>query len=303
MSFLIKYRPEAWSDMVGQEKTVRSLAKAIATKKGNAFLFTGPSGVGKTTAARIAAAELGAVDPLEIDAATFTGIDDMRAITETLPYSMGDAARVVIVDECHALSKPAWQSLLKSLEEPPAFVFWFLCTTEVTKVPATVKTRCLHYSFKPVGLGDLMVFGESIAEKEDLPDDIIEVCAKEANGSPRQLLSNLAVCATAKNRAEAADLLRSAEESEEAVALARVLLNGHGWPETQGVLAKLRDKDAESIRRVVCAYMTSVALKVPKEALVGRATEVLDAFSEPFYNSVGISMVVKACAVLQLSRR
>ena len=114
-SWLTKYRPETWDEVVGHEAVVNSLRQALKRKAGSAFLLTGPSGTGKTTIARIVAREVGC-EPrnlLEIDAATYTGIDSMRQITEALNYApLGDSSiRVIIIDEAHALSAQAWKAL------------------------------------------------------------------------------------------------------------------------------------------------------------------------------------------------
>ncbi len=126
----LKYRPKDFDEVVGQDAVVKSLQQAVKNNAGHTFLFTGLSGVGKTTLARITAATVGCVSSnlIEIDAATHTGVDDMRDVTFSLKYKpIGvGSVKVIIVDECHMLSKSAWNSLLKVLEEPPAWVYWML---------------------------------------------------------------------------------------------------------------------------------------------------------------------------------
>jgi DNA polymerase-3 subunit gamma/tau len=302
MSIITKYRPNVWGDVIGQSSIVRSIQKAIKEDKSHVFLFTGASGLGKTTIARLTSKSLG-VEPanlLELDAATHSSVEDTRAIIETLPYNIGGKKRGILIDEIHAISKSAWESLLKSIEEPPEWVYWFLCTTELTKVPKTIKTRALHYDLKPVGTDDLVDWLDPIAKKEG-GSDFVGLCAAEAKGSPRQALSNLAAVGAAKDEKEARDLLKSAEEDPQVIDLCRALLNNKPWRDVQKLLAGMKDKDAESIRRVVCAYMTSVACSVPKESIAGRAIEVIDAFADPMYASAGISLVVRACGVCCLS--
>jgi DNA polymerase III gamma/tau subunit len=224
----------------------------------------------------------------------------MRAVTANLIYKpLGEGAvKAIIVDEFQGLSKAALQSLLKILEEPPAWVWWFLCTTEPTRIPVNILTRCTRYDLKPVSvsiLGDLL---ESIVEQEKLASidgRIIDLCAKEANGSPRQAIANLTACSAAKNYAEAQELLRSAIESEEAVNLARALVKGAQWEEVWRIVNGLQNINPESVRHVVRAYVLRVALNAKSEAAAGRGLEILDAFSEPFNSSDGLAPLLLAC--------
>jgi DNA polymerase-3 subunit gamma/tau len=213
-SLLKKYRPQTFNTVLGHAAAVRSLEAAIKNKRSHAFMFTGRSGVGKTTLAYITVAALGC-DPdnlVEVDAATHSGVDDMRSVTGGLLYHpLGGSAKAIIVDECHKLSDSAWNSLLKKVEDPPEFAYWVFCTTEPTKVPDTIRSRCLHYDLKPIGYLILVGLVSAVAELEhmNLADGIAGLCAKEAEGSARQALANLGKCADAKSQAEAAELLRS----------------------------------------------------------------------------------------------
>jgi DNA polymerase-3 subunit gamma/tau len=296
-----KYRPENFSEVVGQDVVVRSLELSIDKRTANAYLFSGPSGTGKTTLARLAAEALGCLpqDIQEVNGAVDTGIDEMRGVIETLMYRpLGEGAmKGIIVDECHALSKAAIQALLKIMEEPPSFVLWFLCTTEPTKVPVAIKTRCLAYQLKEVREDDLIALLESTAEAKDVEDDIIALCAKEASGSPRQALSNLGVCLVAADKKEAAELLRSASDSKEAIDLARALINNAGWSEIKAILVALKETSPESVRHVVRAYTTTVVLN-GKGKESESAFAILDAFSTPFNSADGASPLVLACGRL-----
>lgn len=288
-AFATKYRPKTFKEVVGQDAIVTSLQGVLKKRSSKTFLFDGPSGTGKTTLARICASELGckAKDIQEIDAATFTGIDDMRQITGGLMYRpIGGEIKALIIDEAHGLSKAAWGSLLKILEEPPAYVFWFLCTTEAQRVPPTIMTRCARYQLKPVGQGDLIDLLGMVADAEDiLPgktgDSIIKLCAMEAMGSPRQALVNLATCAMAVDRQEASDLLSSAIETTEAVDLAKALLAGTNWAKARELLNGLKGANGESIRQVVRSYITAVALSSTNDKTTHRCMAILEAFSVP----------------------
>jgi DNA polymerase III subunit gamma/tau len=304
-ALITKYRPETFEEVIGQDAVVKSLRNAIENKLGTAYLFTGPSGVGKTTLAYIAAQMLGCAkaDLLDVDAATNTGIEEMRVLMEGLMYRPigSGAVKAVIIDEAHALSKAAITSLLKTLEAPPPWVYWFLCTTEPTKIPKAIQTRCLSYQLRDVRADDLFDLLKGTDEGKDLDEDILNLCVDEASGSPRQALANLGVCMMAEDRDEAAELLRSAVNVPEAIDLARALMRGAGWGELRELLAKMKEKDLspESVRHVVRAYMTSVLLS-PKTRGDGTkdALDILREFSTPFNSSDGLTPLAVACGRL-----
>ena len=302
-----KYRPTEFEDVVGQDSVVRSLKGVLEKGSSQAFLFTGPSGTGKTTLARIVASKMGCAlqDLIEIDAATYTGIDAMREVTAGLVYKPLGAGSIkaIVIDECHALSKQAFQSLLKILEEPPSYVVWLLCTTEPMKVPKAIVTRCVRYDLKPVDPATLAELLVGVVEEEKLDlgktaDDIIDLCASEAEGSPRQALVNLTLCAAAESYADAQKLLRSGVSSAEAVELARALVKGTSWKEVQRLLEGLKDVNPESVRHVVRAYVTKVVLGAKSEAQVSQGLAILDAFAVPFNSSDGVTPIVLACGRL-----
>ncbi len=147
-----KYRPNKFKEVLGQDHIVKVLESSI--KNGNiahAYIFAGSRGTGKTSVARILAKEIGTTpnDILEIDAASNTGVDDIRALNEsvsTLPFE--SKYKVYILDEAHMLSKSAWNALLKTIEEPPKHVIFILATTEANKIPDTIVSRCQTFSFK-----------------------------------------------------------------------------------------------------------------------------------------------------------
>ena len=174
-----KYRPQKLKEVVGQDFTVRTLTNAFAQEKlAHAFLFTGIRGVGKTTIARIIAMGLNCEaenkpianpcgicsnckailqdryeDVLEIDAASNTGVDDVREIISSLKYRPSKGSyKVFIIDEVHMLSNSAFNALLKTIEEPPSFVKFIFCTTEVQKIPITIVSRCQKYNLNRVTL-------------------------------------------------------------------------------------------------------------------------------------------------------
>jgi len=165
-----KYRPQTWEEVIGEEQVVKVLEGAV--KQGNishAYLFSGPRGTGKTSVARILARELGTSlnDLYELDAASNRGIDEVRAIRDsvsTLPYE--SKYKVYILDEVHMLTKDAWNAFLKTLEEPPAHVIFIMATTELEKVPETVISRCQTFVFKAPNQKMLKEFAQNISKLE-----------------------------------------------------------------------------------------------------------------------------------------
>ena len=212
------WRPQTFADVIGQEAVVQTLHNALSAETlGHAYVFSGIRGVGKTTAARLLAkavncekgpapepcgqcvscqeiAEGSSLDVVEIDAATHTGVDNVRELQEMLRYHpTRDRYRVIIVDEVHMLSKSAFNALLKILEEPPSYILWIFATTETHKIPATVLSRCQQLEFRPVPLEKIVERLLAIASEEqfELSRDAASMVARAAQGSVRDALSIL----------------------------------------------------------------------------------------------------------------
>ncbi len=220
----VEYRPDNLDEVIGQDAIVKSLKQKFKSKDiPHAFLFTGGAGCGKTTLARIIGKEVGASGPglMEIDAATNTGIDAWREISAQLQYtSMGkNPNKFVIIDECHRLSGSAWDSLLKIIEEPPSHVFFSLCTTNIKKVPKTIRTRCQEYTLKDVRVDDLRDLLDEVADAEDisLPKGGIELICRQSEGSPRRALTYLSQSAGCTTKEEIADILRTPLDDKEVI--------------------------------------------------------------------------------------
>lgn len=213
-----KYRPAAFADLIGQEAMVRTISNAIANNRiAHAFLLTGIRGVGKTTTARIIARALNCeqgptvspcgacehcrmiaedrhMDVLEMDAASHTGVDDIRALIDTVRYAPASARyKIYIIDEVHMLSGSAFNALLKTLEEPPPHVKFIFATTESRKLPVTVLSRCQRFDLKRIGLDRLVEHLSAIAEKENaaVEPEAVKIVALAAEGSVRDALSLL----------------------------------------------------------------------------------------------------------------
>jgi DNA polymerase-3 subunit gamma/tau len=212
------WRPQRFDDLLGQEAVVQTLTNALRARTfGQAYLFSGLRGVGKTTAARLLAKAVNcsegptaepcgeciscreitdgsSLDVIEMDAATHTGVDDVRELQELLRYHpTRDRFRVIIVDEVHMLSKSAFNALLKTIEEPPPYILWIFATTERLKVPATILSRCQQLEFRPVGTELIRGRLSKIASTEGftLAPSAAAAIAGAAEGSVRDALSLL----------------------------------------------------------------------------------------------------------------
>ena len=292
----LKYRPKNWEDVVGQAGVVKSLRATLKTGGKRSFLFVGPSGTGKTTLARLIARVVGCTGSniLEIDAATYTGIDAMRAVSENTAYkAFGDSPiKVVIIDEAHSLSKQAWQSLLKSVEEPPEHVYWIFCTTEAGKVPKTIETRCAKFTLAPVKSDDLFKLLSRAVQQEGYKttEEVLDVIVRESLGSPRQALTYLEQCSGCKTARDAKELLQRADEEGDAIVLPRSLIKGGlTWQKAMKLLEPLREQSAESIRLMILAYFTTVLFGCKTDDSAGRVLTMMDCFSEPYNTSEGFA--------------
>lgn len=286
-------RPKTLKEVIGQDEVVAALGKIVKSKRvPHCFLFTGPSGVGKTTLARILASLL-KVDSdhgvMEIDAATNTGIEKMRGVLEKLMYrSFSENGRkFLIVDEAHRLSRSAWDSLLKPIEEPPEHVFWAFCTTEPDKVPATIVSRCTSFTLRAVAWDTIADLLNEASEKQDIEieSDILELCARNANGNVRQALVYLEQCKGVESKKEAARLMSTGVGDEkEAIELARMVCKGQGftWPAAMKIVQALKEESPEGIRLVVVNYAASMLFETTKPE---RLLAVLEAFRGPYNQS------------------
>ncbi len=268
MSYLVlarKWRPKRFSELVGQEHVVRALGNALDTGRvHHAFLFTGTRGVGKTTIARIFAKSLNCeqgtsaepcgqcaactdidagryIDLLEIDAASNTGVDDVREVIENAQYMPSRGKyKVYLIDEVHMLSKAAFNALLKTLEEPPGHVKFLLATTDPQKLPVTVLSRCLQFNLKRLDEDQIEGQMTRILAAEEIEADVdaIRQLSRAADGSLRDGLSLLDQAIAYAGGALRSDVVRG-------------MLGSVDRTQVEALLAALRDGDGQQLLRTV----------------------------------------------------
>ena len=214
-----KYRPQDWTAVMGQDHVVTTLTNAIkADRVGHAYLFAGPRGTGKTTMARLLAKAVNCthtdpakrpdnecefckavdknsfLDLIEIDAASNNGVDDVRELREKINFSPSQGKyKIYIIDEVHMLSTPAFNALLKTLEEPPPHAIFVLATTEIHKIPATVLSRCQRHEFRRVPVDEIVTNLKNIIKAENIQadDDALIQIARQSAGGMRDAISLL----------------------------------------------------------------------------------------------------------------
>ena len=251
-----KYRPQKFSDVIGQEHVTRTLQNAIAQERiAHGYIFSGHRGIGKTTVARILAMALNcrsssgsndkpvlepcgvcdscteirngnSVDVIEIDAATNRGIDEIRELREAARYRPArDRYKIYILDEAHQITDAAFNALLKTLEEPPAHVIFMMATTQPEDIPQTIRSRCQHFSYRAMKFDDIMGQLRDIVTKEKIPadEDALALLAAAGDGSMREALSILDQALAATSDHLTHDSVRSLIGSAPAAALETVM--------------------------------------------------------------------------------
>jgi len=247
-----KYRPQKFSDVIGQEHVTRTLQNAIAQERiAHGYIFSGHRGIGKTTVARILAMAVNcrsaqrpvaepcgvcdscteiragnAVDVIEIDAATNRGIDEIRELREAARYRPArDRFKIYILDEAHQITDAAFNALLKTLEEPPGHVIFMMATTQPEDIPQTIRSRCQHFSFRAVKFEDIMGQLRDIVSKEKIPadEDALALLAEAGDGSMRDALSILDQAIASTSEHLTLDSVRSLIGSAPAAALETIM--------------------------------------------------------------------------------
>jgi len=296
MSLQVKYRPTTLDQIAENDETVEALQKLLARKEGRprAYLFTGTPGCGKTTLGRIVVKELGAEGPdyHELNAADFRGIDTARSIREQAGRkALLSPAKVWLIDEAHKLTTDAQEALLKLIEEPPEFCYFVLCTTNPTKLIATLKRRCTPFVVEALSADSISRYLKRVAKKEgkECKQKVRQQLARQADGSLGMALMLLdrIIDLPAKDQLKAAKKIET--EEQDAIELCRMILKGAGWKKVATFLKEF-EGDPEGFRRLMLGYFSSVLLS--QGSL--QAFKVLEIFAEPFY-STGKAGLITAC--------
>ena len=286
-----KWRPQLWDEVISQEHIIHTLKNAVATDRvAHAYLFSGPRGTGKTTAARLLAKAVNCLnldsarrpcnecahckavnesrfmDLIEIDAASNTGVDDVRELRDKINFSPSQGKfKVYIIDEVHMLSNQAFNALLKTLEEPPPHVIFILATTEIHKIPATVLSRCQRHEFRRVPPGEIIRHLTNICTEEKIEADpeALAVIARQSTGGMRDAISLLDQLSSTGGRItiELAQTVLGTATSQSVLALIQAAIDhqpGHGLDEIQHALDG--GADVRALARQLVEYLRNLML-------------------------------------------
>lgn len=295
MSLHLDYRPDNTESMVGNEDTLAAFESIFKRKsKPHAFLFTGPAGSGKTTLARIAVDLLDCCESefTELDAADFRGIDMVRDLRRKMHYrpSRGPC-RVWLLDECHKLTTDAQEALLKALEDTPKHIYLLLATTNPEKLKTTLKRRCTPFELSALSVSQIKTHLSEVSdeEKKKVPDEVLKQISQDCIGSLGMALMLLDKIIDMPKKQMLAAAKRAAAEESETIELCRALIKKAPWKSITKILRGLT-AEPETARRNVLGYCNSVILNGDSP----RAFLIMDAFSEPFYDT-GAPGLTLAC--------
>lgn len=306
LPFHRKYRPKDFSKVYGNKNVIKTLQTKVEEGITTTYLLTGPRGTGKTTCGRIIAKELGCnlkIDFYELDLGDVGLKDKARKIKENLQFvSFSGGPKVYLLDECQEASAGFWQSMLKTLEEPPHNTFFILCTTDPQKLPITIKSRCSQFIFKQLTSKEMIKFLLNICKKENIDFDqkILKEISNKTDGIPREaliLLDQIKGLQEDDDVYEAiANYVPNADDNVEVKELIYALMNGNSWKKISVILSRL-DIEPESARYAVIGYLSKVLLN-SDGSKADKIFMILEEFKESFMYSkmAGLYCACYACS-------
>jgi DNA polymerase III gamma/tau subunit len=300
MEIYKKHRPKSLKEVVGQTAVIKSIATMLSSYNlPHTMLFSGPSGVGKTTLARILGSELrcSEADLIELNCADFKGIDMVRDIrTRLYQAPLKGPCKIWLIDECHELTKPAQQAFLKILEDTPEHIYFFLCTTDPQKLLNTIKTRSTEIVLKELSDAELGKLLLRIIKKEkvNITNKVIKKIIKNSEGSARKALVFLHQVLNLKNESDMIESIITSTVESVTKTIAQALMDTRtNWKIMSSILKECELNEIEKVRRGVLGYASSCLLS-PNNRIHSRSYLIIDSFQDHFFDS-GKAGLIKSC--------
>lgn len=283
---ITKYRPNAFEEVIGHKEVVFALQRAMkGSSHPHAYLLTGPKGTGKTTIARLICQTFNA-ELIEIDAASHSKVEEARQLVEEAFHMSlsGSGTKMYLIDECHRLSRNAFDALLKTIEEPPEHLYIALCTTEADKVPDTITSRCYPVQLRPLKNQDIADLLDAVAytEKWDVLPDVMSAVVESSQGSPRLGLTLLQSVRDVKSREEVRRVVSLIDAGQPLISLIQLLLRGKcTWKQARDFLSRIEDHEFDEAVIAAGRYICGAMIRAEDTTEAQRAWTLLEALTFP----------------------